>query len=107
MLEKKVRKMDGRTLGCKLKGKNKSDFFTKKITFFLLLFSLYSGQFHQHFGAKRKCTGNHSSAPVGAVQFHQQNYAQLHHYAQLENMLNFYAVRSTLCTSKIGVNLLA
>ncbi len=27
-----------------------------------------------------------------AVQFHQQNYAQLYNYAQIENMLNFYPV---------------
>ncbi len=65
------------------------------------------GQFHQPFGAKRKCSGSHSLAPVGAVQFHQQNYAQLHHYAQLENTLNFYAVHPKPCTSEIGVNLLA
>jgi hypothetical protein len=45
--------------------------------------------------------------PVGAIQFHRQNYAQLHHYAQLENTLNFYAVRPMSCASKIGVNLLA
>ncbi len=44
-----------------------------------LLNRLSCGQFHQHFGAKRKCE----------VLFHQQNYAQLHHYAQLENKLNF------------------
>jgi hypothetical protein len=25
------------------------------------------GQFHQHFGAKRKCAGSHSSAPVGTI----------------------------------------
>ncbi len=50
----------------------------------------------------------HSSATVGAVQFHQQNYTQLHHCcAQLENMLNFYGVRPTPCASTIGVNLLA
>ncbi len=41
------------------------------------------------------------------IQFHQQHYAQLHHYAQLENTLNFYAVRPMSFTSKIGVNLLA
>jgi hypothetical protein len=50
------------------------------------------GQFHQPFGTKHKCAGSRSSAPVGAIQFQQQHYAQLHHYAQLENMLNFYAV---------------
>ncbi len=54
------------------------------------------------------CIGHQGSiSPVCAVQFHQQNYAQLHHYAQLENTLNFYAVRTTSCVSKIGVNLLA
>jgi hypothetical protein len=40
------------------------------------------------------------------VQFHQQIYAQLHYYKQLENMFNFYAVRPVLCASKFGVNLL-
>jgi hypothetical protein len=50
------------------------------------------GQFHQPNGAERKCPGSHSLASVGAFQFHQQNYAQLHQYAQLENMLNFYAL---------------
>ncbi len=65
------------------------------------------GQFHQPYDAERKCPSSHSSVPVGAVQFHQQNYTQLHHYAQLENTLNLYAVRSTPCASKIGVNLLA
>ncbi len=53
------------------------------------------GQFHQPYAAKRKCVSRHSLVPVGAVQFHQQNYAQLHHCAQLENTLNFYAVCST------------
>ncbi len=65
------------------------------------------GQFHQPYGAELKCASSHSSMPVGAVQFHQQNYAQLHHYAQLENTFNFYAVCSTPCTSKIRGNLLA
>ncbi len=37
----------------------------------------------------------------GAVQFHQQN------YAQLEYTLNFYSVRPKPCASQIGVNLLA
>jgi hypothetical protein len=46
------------------------------------------GQFHQHFGAKRKCAGSHSLPLVGAVQFHllyptlplhpTRKYAQLH-----------------------------
>ncbi len=62
--------------------------------------------FHQPFGAKHKCSGSHSSAPVGAIQFHQQNYPQLHHYTQLENTLNFYAVYPMLCASKISINLL-
>ncbi len=65
------------------------------------------GQFHQPYVVKHKCTGSYSSAPVGAVQFHQQNYAQLHHYTQLENTLNFFAVPPIPCASKIGVNLLA
>jgi hypothetical protein len=47
------------------------------------------GQFHQQFGANCKCASSYSSAPVGAFQFYQQNYAQLHHHAQLENTLNF------------------
>ncbi len=47
------------------------------------------GQFHQPYGAKRKCHDSHSSVPVGAIQFQQQNYAQLRpNYAQLENTLN-------------------
>ncbi len=65
------------------------------------------GQFHQPYGAKRKCTSRHSLAPVNTVQFHQQNYTQLHHCAQVGNTLNFYAVRPTLYASKISVNLLA
>ncbi len=48
------------------------------------------GQFHQHYGVKHKCTGSNSSAPIGAVQFHQQKYVQLYKFAQLENTL--YAV---------------
>ncbi len=64
------------------------------------------GQFHQPNGAKCKCTSRHSLAPVSTVQFHQQNYTQLHHCAQIGNTLNFYAVRPTLCASKISVNLL-
>ena len=39
--------------------------------------------------------------------FHQQNYAQLYQYAQLEVMPNFYKVRFTPCASKISLNLLA
>jgi hypothetical protein len=34
-------------------------------------------QFHQPYGAKCKCSGSHSLAMIGAVQFHQQKYAQL------------------------------
>ncbi len=50
----------------------------------------------------------HSLATVGAVQFHQQNYTQLHHcWAQLEYTLNFYGVLPTPCASTISVNLLA
>jgi hypothetical protein len=65
------------------------------------------GKFHQPCGAKRKCTGGHSLAPVGAIQFHQQNCAQLHHYAQLKNTLNFYSVRPALYANKFSVNLMA
>jgi hypothetical protein len=50
-------------------------------------------------------TGSHSSVPVGAVQFHRQNYPQLHHSAQLENTLNFYAVRPVLYADKFSINL--
>ena len=39
--------------------------------------------------------------------FHQQYYNQLFQFTQLEITPNFYAVRSTLWTSKISVNLLA
>ncbi len=42
----------------------------------------------------------------GAIQFHKQNNAQPHWYAQLENGLNFYFVGSALCAIKIGVNLI-
>jgi hypothetical protein len=62
------------------------------------------GQFHQPYGAKRKCAGNHSLALLGTIQFHQQNYAELHHYAQLENTLNFYSVRPALFANKFSVN---
>ncbi len=64
-------------------------------------------QFHQPYGAKCKCASRHSLAPAVAIQFHKQNDAQLYHCAQLENTLNFYAVRPTPCDSKIGVNPLA
>jgi hypothetical protein len=64
-------------------------------------------QFHQPYGAKRKCAGSHTLAPVGAIQFHQQNYVQHHHYAQLENTLNFYTVCPALHTNKFSINLLA
>jgi hypothetical protein len=56
------------------------------------------GRFHQPFGANALVV---ILRRLGAVQFHQQN------YAQLENTLNFYAVRRKPCASKIGVNLLA
>ncbi len=71
--------------------------------------SFYStwGQFHQPYGTEHKCDGSHSSAPVSAIQLHQQNYAELHLYDQLENTLNFYAVRPALYANKFGVNLLA
>ncbi len=36
------------------------------------------GQFHQPNGIKRKCAGSYYSVPIGAVQFHQQKYAQLY-----------------------------
>ncbi len=48
----------------------------------------------------RKCLSRHSSVPVGVVQFHQQNYAQLHHCAQLENMLNFCALRRSVWSKR-------
>ncbi len=48
-----------------------------------------------------------TNAPVGVVQFHQQNYAQLHHCAQVENTLSFYAECPTPYASKIYVNQLA
>jgi hypothetical protein len=82
--------------------------FEKEVKIFFPFEKSYIwGQVHQPYGAERKCAGSHSSVPVGAVQFYQQNYAQLHHYAQLENTLIFHAVRSRSCASKIGVNLLA
>ncbi len=36
-----------------------------------------------------------------------RKYAQLYWFSRLENMLNFYTLRSTLCASRIGVNLRA
>ena len=42
-----------------------------------------------------------------AVQFHQQNCAQLYWYIELENLPSFYAVSFVPYTSKLGVNLLA
>jgi hypothetical protein len=65
------------------------------------------GQFHQSFCTKRKCAGSHFLAPVVNLLRHsvQQNYNQLYHYKQLENTLNFYAVRPVLYASKISVNL--
>jgi hypothetical protein len=41
-----------------------------------------------------------------AIQFHQQNYAQIYHYAQLEIILNFYTEHFLRCARKKGVNLL-
>ncbi len=66
------------------------------------------GQFHQPYGTKRKCASSYSSAPIGAIQFHQQKYAQLYWYLRLENTLFYsYALHSTLCASRIGISLLA
>ncbi len=65
------------------------------------------GQFYQPYGAEHKCTGSHSSVPVGTVQFHKLNYTQLHHYTQLENMLNFYTLCPALYANKFSINLLA
>jgi hypothetical protein len=56
--------------------------------------NLTNGQVHQPYDANRKCPGRLSLALVGAVQFHQQKYAQLYKYAWLENTLSStYAVR--------------
>ena len=65
------------------------------------------GQFHQPTGVKRKCAGAQHLAQKDAVQFHQQNCAQLYWSIELENPPNFYAVRSAPYASKLGVNLLA
>ncbi len=59
-----------------------------------------------NFTKKRKCAGRYSSAPVGAVQFHQQIYNQLSWYAPLENTLDFYTLSFMLCASRIGIRLL-
>ncbi len=67
------------------------------------------GQFHQHSGSKCKCAGSDSSLRQSfycIFQFHQQNYAQLYHYKQLENTLNFNTVRPALYASKFGINIL-
>ncbi len=61
------------------------------------------GQFHQPYGAKHKMR---RYSLCGAIQFHQQNYFHLY-YAQLRNMLNFFAICSAQCVIEIGVNLLA
>jgi hypothetical protein len=87
-------------------GKTSADAHASLHSLALLAIYLW-GQFHQHFGAKLKCAGSHSLALVGAIEFHQQNYAPIHHYTTLENTLNFYPVCPTPCASKIGVNLLA
>ncbi len=48
-----------------------------------------------------KCSGSQ-------LIFHQQYYAQLYQYTQLEVMPNFnFNFSSMLCTSKININLLA
>ncbi len=57
-------------------------------------------------GTKSKWASSHSLAPVGAVQFHIQKYAQFYQYAWLENTLNFHTVCFTLYASRIGVILL-
>ena len=51
------------------------------------------GQFHQPTGVKRKCAGAQHLAQKDAVQFHQQNCAQLYWSIEVENPPNFYAVR--------------
>ena len=62
------------------------------------------GQFHQPIGVKCKWA---AFGEKDAVQFHQQNCAKLYWSIELENLPNFYAVRSAPYASKLGVNLLA
>jgi hypothetical protein len=50
---------------------------------------------------------SHSLATEGPVHFYQQNNAQVHHNAQLENTLNFHTVRPFLNTNKFSINLMA
>ena len=63
--------------------------------------------FHQPTSVKRNCAGAQHFSKKDAVQFHQQNFAQLCWYIELENLPNFYIVHSALYASKLGVNLLA
>jgi hypothetical protein len=65
---------------------------------------LLSGINHQSSKEEFKVIFRCQQSVFCPVQFHQQNYAQLCQYTQLEFTLNFYAV---LCASKIIVNLLA
>ena len=60
------------------------------------------GQFHQPYGAKHKC----ASSLFYAIQFHQQNYAQLYQNTQIDVTSNFYAVLSAPYASKFNVSLL-
>ena len=46
----------------------------------------------------------HQQSFFCAIQFHQQNCAQLYLYTQLEVTPNFYAVRDALYASKLSVN---
>ncbi len=62
------------------------------------------GQFHQPSGAKHKCASSSSLAPVCAVQFHQQKYAQLYMSARLENTFNSYALCSAQYASKFSIS---
>ena len=63
------------------------------------------GQFHQLFGVKRKCEISYQLAQKNAIQFHQQNSAQLHWCIGLDVTPNFYFLRSEPHAIKSSVNL--
>ena len=68
---------------------------------------LHEGSISTTLGIKRKCAGRHRLAQKDAIQFHQQNCAQLHWCIGLEVTPNFHAVCSAPYASMFRVNLLA
>ena len=63
-------------------------------------------QFHQLFGIRRECAGRQHLAQKDVIQFHQQNWAQLHWCIGLEVRPNFHTAHSAPDASNFSINLL-